>query len=174
MNNQSNSIVTVNYFLDPGYIFLPKKPTIVSMVLGSCVSVCLYDSKRKVGGINHYQYPHTNERHNATAKYGNVSTITLIRMMLNDGSKRKHLEAQIVGGANHSEICTKNIGRQNIMIARKILAKERINIASEDVGGEKGRKIVFNTHTNEMAVMKVDKLRAVDWFPYENDRQGDC
>jgi chemotaxis protein CheD len=56
------------------------------------------------------------------------------------------------------------------MIARKILAKERINITSEDVGGEKGRKIVFNTHTNEMAVIKVDKLRTVDWYPYENDR----
>ncbi|MBN1275880.1 MAG: chemotaxis protein CheD [Deltaproteobacteria bacterium] len=140
------------------------------MVLGSCVSVCLYDAKRKAGGINHFQFPHTNERQNATARYGNVATITLIRMMLNDGSKRKHLEAQILGGANHPDICNKNIGRQNIMIARKILAKERISIVSEDVGGERGRKVVFNTHTNEMAVIKVEKLRSADWYPYENDR----
>lgn len=170
MSSDSNSIVALKYFLDPGYIFVPKKPTIVSMVLGSCVSVCLYDAKRKAGGINHFQFPHTNERQNATARYGNVATITLIRMMLNDGSKRKHLEAQILGGANHPDVCTKNIGRQNIMIARKILAKERISIVSEDVGGERGRKVVFNTHTNEMAVIKVEKLRSADWYPYENDR----
>lgn len=170
MNKQSNSIVPVNYFLDPGYIILPKSPTVVSMVLGSCVSVCIYDPRRRVGGMNHFQFPYIRERHRATARYGNVATITLIRLMLDSGSKKKHLEAQILGGANSTEFCHKNIGWENIMVARKILASERIDVTSQDVGGEKGRKIVFNTHTNEIAVMKVDKLRAVDWYPYESDR----
>ena len=54
-------------------------------------------------------------------------------------------------------------------IARKILAKHRIRIISEDVGGERGRKIVFQTNTNKIAVLKVDKLRKSDWYPYEGD-----
>ena len=55
------------------------------------------------------------------------------------------------------------------MISRKILAKQGIPVVSEDVGGRKGRKIVFNTQTNEIAVLKVGHLRKADWYPYEYD-----
>jgi chemotaxis protein CheD len=48
--------------------------------------------------------------------------------------------------------------------------REGIRVVSEDTGGEKGRKIVFNTGTNEVAVLKVDRLRKGDWYPYEGDR----
>ncbi|MFW5811032.1 MAG: chemotaxis protein CheD, partial [Thermodesulfobacteriota bacterium] len=86
------------------------------------------------------------------------------------GSKPRNLEAQIIGGAYNPGISGKNIGRENIQVARKLLARKRIRIVSEDVGGEKGRKVVFNTHTNEVAVIKVEKLRTADWFPYEGER----
>jgi chemotaxis protein CheD len=91
-------------------------------------------------------------------------------MVLDGGSKKKHLEAQIFGGAHNREISPKDIGRGNITIARKILAREGIRIVSEDVGGEKGRKIVFDTQANEIAVLKVDKLRKGDWYPYKEVR----
>lgn len=167
---RSGKPVPDDYFLRSGYIFLATKPTAVSAVLGSSVSVCLYDRKRKVGGMNHFQMPYVREKHMATAKYGNVAVMTLIRMMLHDGSKIKNLEAQILGGAYNAGISKKNVGYENIILAKKILAKERIKIVSEDVGGGKGRKIVFNTHTSELASFKVDKLRKSDWYPYENDR----
>jgi chemotaxis protein CheD len=56
------------------------------------------------------------------------------------------------------------------MAARKVLAGKKIRVVSEDVGGQMGRKIVFNTHTNEVGVIKVEKLRKKDWYPYEDDR----
>lgn len=170
MTKKSNSLIHTNYFLEAGYLFLATKSTVISTVLGSSVSVCIYDRKRKVGGINHFQFPFTGERNKATAKYGNVATIALIRMMVNNGSKIKHLEAQILGGAYNRKVSPKNIGLENIMAARKILIREMISIASEDVGGEKGRKIVFNTDTSEIAVIKVEKLRNKDWYPYEDHR----
>ncbi|QTA85258.1 chemotaxis protein CheD [Desulfonema magnum] len=170
MSTESDKPVTVNYFLEPGYIFLATKPAIISGVLGSCVSVCLYDRKRKIGGMNHFQLPYAREKGLATAIYGNAAIVMLIRMMTSDGSKIKHLEAQILGGAYNPGISQKNIGQENIKVARRILAEKRISVVSEDVGGEKGRKIVFNTNTNEVAVIKVDRLRKGDWYPYESDR----
>ena len=170
MVNESNSLVPVNYLLEPGYIFVATKPTVISAVLGSCVAVCVYDKKRMVGGMSHFQVPYVQNKDRATARYGNVATFALIRMMIDDGSRVKHLEAQVFGGAYDREICPRNIGRENVMVARKILAKHRIRIISEDVGGQKGRKVVFHTHTNEIAVLKVDKLRKADWYPYESDR----
>jgi chemotaxis protein CheD len=91
-------------------------------------------------------------------------------MMIHDGSKIKNLEAQILSGAHNRKVSTKDIGLENIMAAKRILIRERIRVKSEDVRGGKGRKIVFNTGTNEIAVFKVDKLREADWYPYRNNR----
>ncbi|PKN68175.1 MAG: hypothetical protein CVU57_00695 [Deltaproteobacteria bacterium HGW-Deltaproteobacteria-15] len=155
-----------NYFLKPGYILVPEAPTIISTVLGSCVAVCLFDCARKIGGMNHFPLPSTANPKEATARYGNVATLTLIGMMLEGGSNIKDLEAQVFGGAFKRETCPTNIGLENIKVARKILARKKIPIASEDVGGEKGRKIVYDTSSNEVAVIKVDKIRKGDWYPY--------
>lgn len=170
MSVSSNSPVNTHYFLKSGFIFLPAKTTDISTVLGSCVAVCLYDKKRQKGGMNHFQLPLIQEKQNATARYGNVAILALIHMMLSDGSKKKHLEAQIFGGAFNPEISSQNVGQDNIKIARNVLAKKQVRIVSEDVGGEKGRKIVFNTTSGEVAVLKVNKLRKSDWHPYQSDR----
>ena len=170
MVNKSNSLVKDNYFLKPGFIFIPKKTTDISVVLGSSVAVCIYDKERKTGGINHFQLPIIYEKDRATTRYGNVATITLINMLFNDGSEIKHLEAQVIGGAHNRKVSSKDIGKDNIKMAKTVLAKKQIRVASEDVGGKKGRKIVFNTCSGEVAVLKVDKIRKRDWYPYEDDR----
>jgi chemotaxis protein CheD len=170
MDNESNSLTPANYLLEPGFILVTKEPTVISTVLGSCVAVCIYDRKRKVGGMNHFQLPFINNKGKTTACYGNVATLVLIRMMLDGRSKIKHLEAQIYGGAYNPKVFPKDYGHENVMIARKILANKMIPIVSEDVGGQKGRKIVFNTSTNEIGVFKVDKIRKRDWYPYKDDR----
>jgi chemotaxis protein CheD len=170
MNDDNRSLAAGNYLLKPGYIYIADLHTVMSTVLGSSVSVCLFDRKRNVAGMNHFRLPSTRDPQKATADYGNVATVTLIRMMVHDGSDVKYLEAQVFGGAFNTEISPKDIGRENVAVARKVLLREKIRIVSQDVGGEKGRKIVFDPAKNETVVMKVDKLRKGDWFPYADDR----
>ena len=155
-----------HYFLQPGYIVVPDQNVSISTVIGSGVSVCIYDKKNQIGGMNHFQLPYIAAKGKTTAVYGNVATLALIKMMMLHDSKKKHLEAQIFGGAYHPQKNDMDIGSENIEIARKILSRSNISIISEDVGGAKGRKVVFNTRTNEMAVLKVKTLRNVDWYPY--------
>ncbi|MBF0223917.1 MAG: chemotaxis protein CheD [Desulfobacterales bacterium] len=130
----------------------------------------MYDKKRRTGGMNHFLFPYILDKDKATARYGNVAVLALINFMVDSGSKIQDLEVQLFGGAHNPLICKNNIGLDNITIARKILSKKRIHIVSEDVGGERGRKVVFNTATNEVAVAKVEKLRQLDWFPYNQKR----
>ncbi len=170
MTQESDSLVAENYFLQPGYIYVTEKPVIISAVLGSCVSVCLHDRKRKAGGMNHFLLPAIYDKGKTTARYGNVATLALIRMMLNSGSKIKHLEAQLFGGALAPKSSARDVGRENTQMARQILARQGVKITSEDVGGQRGRKIVFNTHTNEVALFRPDRLRQGDWYPYEDSR----
>ena len=170
MKNVSNNPVSQNYFLKPGFIYVSTTSTMISAVVGSCIAVCVFDRKHKIGGMNHFQFPIIRSPQKATARYGNIAVSTLINLMIEEGSKSEHLEAQILGGAYHPEIADRNIGKENIEVAKKVLTKKKIRIVSEDVGGEKGRKIIFNTNTNEIAVVKVDNVRQEDWYPYEINR----
>ncbi len=165
--NFSETSLITQYHLEPGYILVPDNSVSISAVIGSGVSICMFDRKKRIGGMNHFIFPYIATKGKTTALYGNIATIALLKMMLARESSIKSLEAQIYGGAYHPETVSENIGRENIEIARKILLKNQISITSQDVGGEKGRKVIFNTNTNEVAILKVDRLRAVDWYPYQ-------
>lgn len=87
-----------------------------------------------------------------------------------NGSRRSHLEAQIFGGAFKDENAAGDIGQDNLRTARQVLNRMRIQIVSEDVGGAKGRKVVFNTQSYEIGILKVNRLRESDWYPYDGGR----
>ena len=154
------------YYLKPGYIFLAMGRILISTVVGSCVAICLWDRKNKFGGMSHFLYPIVTGPQEATAKYGNVGTLTLIRMMVSEGSEHSLLEAQLFGGGDILTEEGPNIGRQNVEIARKILNRHGIPIVSEDVGGSKGRKLIYDTGNNQAVILKVDRIRQEDWYPY--------
>ena len=156
--------------LKPGYIFLPHHPTVISTVLGSSISVCLYDKKTGRGGMNHFLFPRREKSQRPTAKYGNVAVAALVRMMINSGATTNNMEAQIFGGAFLPGMMSWDIGRSNVETARAMLKSRKIKIISEDTGGELGRKIVFNTSSFEIAVLRVERLRESDWHPYNSDR----
>jgi len=85
-----------HYFLQPGYIYAPNHPVSISTVIGSGVSVCIYDRKKRIGGMNHFQLPYMAQKEKTTAAYGNVATIALIKMMLSHDCRKKNLEAQSI------------------------------------------------------------------------------
>ena len=170
MGENRNSLDIYQYLLEPGYIFAPAEPTNISSVVGSCVAVCIYDKKRKSGGMCHFKLPITKNRLEATVNYGNVAVLTLINIFMEQGAKSNNLEAQIIGGAFNPDFSDEDIGKENVEVAKKILFKKKIRIVSEDVRGERGRKLVFNSSTGQTTVLKVDRLRKNDWYPYNDHR----
>ncbi|MBF0293291.1 MAG: chemotaxis protein CheD, partial [Nitrospinae bacterium] len=44
-------------FVLPGEIAVTKQPSVIATLLGSCVAVCLYNTKGQYGGMNHYMLP---------------------------------------------------------------------------------------------------------------------
>jgi chemotaxis protein CheD len=167
-----SDIQLFEYYLQPGYIFLNEERSLISTVLGSSVAVSLWDQKKEYGGMANYLYPFVNHREQATAQYGNVAIRHLVKMFSEEGAKEKNIKAQIFGGAATESPECANVARENVSVARRILNKLKIEVISEDVGGNLGRKIVFNTFKNEAIVYKVSTLRDSDWYPYlyERDR----
>lgn len=160
----NGDVATFEYFLKPGYILANREESIVRTVVGNSVTVTIFDRKYRFGGINHFILPLTRDRRQATPQFGNVSVTALCRLMLDLGSNPTSLEAQIMGGALRHDFPDRDLGRQNVEIARRMLEKFRIPVVSEDIGGQRGRKIIYHSGTNETVIYKVDKIRNSDWF----------
>lgn len=90
-------------------------------------------------------------------------------MMIEAGSNRTDIIAQIYGGAVKEKSEKPDLGTQNVETARKVLKKKDIAIISEDVGGMMGRKIAFDIKTGQVAVLKVHEynIRDTDWIQYK-------
>ncbi|SFM50441.1 chemotaxis protein CheD [Thermodesulforhabdus norvegica] len=165
----SEAIRPREYFLKKGYIFIPAVPTLIATVVGTGIAVCLWDRKKQRGGMNHFLFPRAKNRSEATPVFGNASILALVKFFREDGSEIKNLEAQIFGGAVPEESSPEaaRIARANVHIARTMLGRYGIPIVAEDVGGHKGRKVVFHSHNGDVAVIHADRIRKSDWYPYD-------
>ncbi|MCD6570372.1 MAG: chemotaxis protein CheD [Deltaproteobacteria bacterium] len=85
-------IQRVEYFLEPGYIYVTSTPTIIQTVLGISVAVCIFDSRLCCAGINHYVYARIVSPEKATVRYGNVAIPTLLKVMIEAGSRIQDME----------------------------------------------------------------------------------
>ena len=141
------------HYLHTGHIFASAEPSIVTTVLGSCVSVCLWDVENGIGGLNHYLLPYRIGETSANSRFGSLATVELIERVEALGARRRHLRAHIVVG---SAILTgresASLGRLNADLATDMLRDARIAVVSTDVGGTRGRKVTFHTGSGDMQV----------------------
>ena len=135
-------------YLHPGRLLTSTEPCAVTTILGSCVSVCLYDERRRAGGINHYLLPHHADAAAASPRFGGTAIRLLIDALISHGCRRADLRAKVFGGAsilNAPRESGLSIGAQNARLALDLLAAEGIKVVARDVGGARGRKLIFHT-----------------------------
>ncbi len=147
---------TNKHYLYPSALFAEKEPYWVDTILGSCVAVCLFDTVKKIGGINHYMLPTWNGNGLASPKFGNIATEKLIEKMIKNGASTKTMIAKVFGGANQMD-SSMNIGDRNIMIAKEVLAAHGIKIMAENTGGSVGRKLRYDTGTGQVMMKFLTK-----------------
>lgn len=139
---------TRHHFLYSGTIHVERHPAVIETVLGSCVSVCLYDKLLRFGGMNHFMLPLWNGEGLATPKYGNVAIERLLEKMMALGSTKGSIVAKIFGGADVNEgVSAYQIGQRNISMAIETLSALAIPILANNTGGRTGRKVVFQSDT---------------------------
>ncbi|MCD4829052.1 MAG: chemotaxis protein CheD [Candidatus Cloacimonetes bacterium] len=156
------------YYLNPGYLVIPRSSTIVSGVVGSSVFVSLWDHARRYSGCCCFQHPRSSYAGNRTVNTGDVALPHLISSMHRIGSQTDNLRAHVIGG---SVADSNRYGERNRNVAFEILDEHQIEVLSEDTGGPLGRKFIYNSETGENVVMKVHKLRQEDWYPYSKQEE---
>ena len=146
------------HYLYPSAIFASDRPHKITTVLGTCVAICLWDKRLKIGGINHYMLPLWNGDGLASPKYGNIAMEKLIERLVEMGSRKGDLIAKVFGGKNvHIEVDAFKIGQRNIDYALNILDEMNIPVSGKSVGGDQGRKLMFHSDTGEVFMKYIPK-----------------
>ncbi|MFN4098845.1 MAG: chemotaxis protein CheD [Pararhodobacter sp.] len=127
---------------------------VLSTVLGSCVSVCLYDPSARIGGMNHYLLADPSEGEATSLKYGAHAMELLINNLLRKGAGRANLQAKVFGGSKMSGRFA-DIGPRNAAFALRYLKAEDFPVAGQDLGGTEARRINFHPVTGKARIVRV-------------------
>lgn len=124
---------------------------IITVGLGSCVGIALYDQYKKIGGLAHIMLPDSRQFNNINneKKFADLAIPILIEKMTKQGTNVRNIKAKIAGGASMFNFTDKSmnmdIGKRNSIAVKNVLREFNIPILSEDVGGNKGRTMILHT-----------------------------
>jgi len=158
-----------------GEYYSSTNAVILHTILGSCIATCIFDTEKKIGGMNHYLLPgmiHSDEiLTTELGRYGMYAMELLIGELVKFGAQREHLAAKIFGGGNVLKFreTDGNVTGSNINFAKKFLEFEKIPIINQDTGGDIGRKIMFFTDTGKVFLKKFDIINEPKYLNQENE-----
>lgn len=129
-------------YISQGEIAVGRDPEmVISTILGSCISICLWDPVAGVGGMNHLLLPDL-VNGGSEASSGAVAMDRLINRMMPLGAERPRLHGKLFGGSSMLRGRT-DIGSRNAEFGRRYLRDERIPCDAENLGGERARCLRF-------------------------------
>ena len=152
----------------PGEYYVTRGDEAISTVLGSCISACVRDPVRNIGGMNHFMLPQdasTGGPNNwldpaigLATRYGSHAMESLINDLLKLGATRERLEIKVFGGGRVLSGMT-DVGARNIAFIHSFIELEGYTIAAQDVGGTQPRKVVYFPSSGRV---KMRRLRPVE------------
>ncbi len=122
---------------------------LVTLGLGSCVAVALYDAQARAGGLAHLLLPSPNlarDRSNP-ARFPETALPLMLGELARVGARRERLTARLVGGASmfgpSAGTTPGGMGERNVTAAREVLAAAGIPVTAEEVLQRHGRSVYF-------------------------------
>jgi chemotaxis protein CheD len=128
--------------------------TLVTLGLGSCIGLVVYDQMSKMAGMVHIMLPDSREVKNIPkpGKFADTAVPLLLEELAKLGANKSQLRAKMAGGAQMFSMPGKDsaifaVGARNVEATTKMLAAAGIRIVASDTGGSKGRSVEFSTET---------------------------
>ncbi len=142
---------------------------LITIGLGSCVGIALYDARTRVGGLAHIMLPNskrTSSKSNGgdlnPMKYADTAVDLTLQKMIRKHATKKNITAKIAGGA-HMFACAKDsssflqVGDNNVTAVKEKLKQEGIRLLSEDVGLNYGRTVELHTNDGKYVIKTIAK-----------------
>lgn len=155
-------------------VFLPQKEYIVTTkkqkimtVLGSCVAVIMISKVSDLTGMCHAYLPRIPPLLRKSYiiptdafQYVDYCIETMYKSFQREDIQLSDIEIKLFGGAQTlvhggEKMSNESIGEENVKSAIKTLQSLNLDISVSDVGGNMGRKIIFNTETGEVLLKRL-------------------
>jgi len=148
----------------PGQYHADSGSVGITTVLGSCVSTCLWDPVRRIGGMNHFMLPGDNGNAGSpvakSARFGVYAMELLINDMLKIGADRRRLVAKVFGGGRVLQgFGSLDVGARNCEFVLEFLQVEGIPVLARDLMDRYPRKIHFSPDTGKVLLKRLDAMR---------------
>lgn len=139
---------------------------LVTYSLGSCVGIALYDPEVKVGGLIHCMLPLSKtdpeKAESKPAMFTDSGFTLLLEALLAAGASKKRLVVKVAGGGSPMDKEGRfKIGERNYAVLRKLLWKNSMLIAGEDVGGTKPRTMRLSLDNGDVTVSSGKEVVAI-------------
>lgn len=175
ITTDSTSIQYKRHFLLIGEILSVREPHILSTVLGSCISVCFWEPRLRIGSMSHFTSPKWDGTGTPSNRFGDIAIRAQLKELERMGCQRINLRTHVYGGG--SVICNLNTqttaGQRNIEVARDVLQQEGLHVRDKDMGGFKGRRVEFNTFDGSIKIEAVKSV-ASSYCPHFNQEKHEC
>lgn len=122
---------------------------LMTLGLGSCVGIAIYDTIHKVGGLSHILLPDSSSftRNIKDEKFANLAIPKMVKEMKKRYTNM-NLIAKIAGGASMFEFningAENGIGEQNILAVKRALESLGIPLVASHTGGNSGRTMIVD------------------------------
>lgn len=138
-------------YVEAGQLTVSTEPHRLRTVLGSCVSVCLYDPELRHGGMNHFMLPNAPAPEERSLRYGDRALTALVERLERLGSQRRQLCASVYGGARvlFAASDLMHLGRRNAEFALDWLSERHIQVVKTGLYGNLARKLDFDLATGK-------------------------
>ncbi len=137
--------------------------SIITLGLGSCVGLVLYDPTTKICGMVHVMLPDSKSIGvgNNLAKFADTGVEELLKMVVKKGAKKEKLVAKMAGGAQMFSVNKDSpmlrVGERNVAAVKEELKKLGIRLIAEDTGENFGRTVIFYPETGEYLIRAIGK-----------------
>ncbi len=145
----------IDVFLLPGEHFAGDARHRIATLLGSCVSVTLWQPRLRVGAMSHFVLPGSNVARGlpANGRYAEDSLELMLQDLRRLGVQDADCQAKVFGGGAMFEGRPGlDIGRQNGEAAKAMLRARGLQIVSESLFDAVHRRIVFDVGSGEVWV----------------------
>jgi chemotaxis protein CheD len=134
---------------------------LVTVGLGSCVAIVLYDAEARVGGLAHTLLPSPAlaRADSNPAKFPQSAVPRLLELMQADGARADRITGRLAGGASMFAALappgTLQMGERNLAAARQALNAHGVPLVGEAVGGDFGRTVRLRVGDGQVEVRTV-------------------
>ena len=152
----------IDVFLQPGDLFVADAGYRIRTVLGSCVSITLWQPETRIGGMSHFLLPsrgRTAPGGELDGRYGDEALQLILRQLRRQGISPSQCRAKIFGGGNmfpaHAVAGSIQVGQRNGEAARSLLREHGIRVMSESLFGVGHRQVIFDIATGDVWLNQV-------------------